>query len=108
MKSMRRAAGLVAALLLVLIGIVCLHGVMLPIGVALIVIGGVAALWQARILAQTREDPYDLKRLFDEAPTVDTPEEDVFEEDGVPFCHHCGHAVANPFARCPTCGNQVR
>ena len=108
---MRRASGLVAALLILLAGIASLRGPALPFGIVLTTLGIAGVVWQIRLLRASRVDPYDLKLLYAPDTTGDTddqPEVDYLEEDGVPYCHHCGHAVSQPYSRCPECGNAVR
>ncbi len=109
MSVWRKAAGLIAAVLVVAVG----TGLLLvtPIfGVMLLISGLALALWQALTVWRAREDPYDLKKLWD-APVPlkdeddDQPDESALDRDSMAFCHQCGHAVPLSYARCPECGN---
>ncbi len=106
MNAWRKAAGLIAAVLVVAVG----TGLLLvtPIfGVMLLISGLALALWQALTLWRAREDPYDLKKLWD-APVAlddDQPDESDLERGSLAYCHQCGHAVPLSYARCPECGN---
>ena len=110
MKAIRRWAGITAAGLILLFGIPGLlyAGPGRIIGACFVLVGGVALALQIRAFRASREDPYDLRRLYDVPTNDDQPEDEDLVEDGVPYCYHCGHAVTSPFARCPECGNQVR
>lgn len=111
MEWFRRSAGLIAALLVAALGVGFLTGGSMTVGFLLLGAGlGLAGWWGWRLYA-TRPDPYDLKRLWEEPPEDSVPdpnEELLSDEQGVAYCHHCGHAVAGPFARCPDCGGQLR
>lgn len=102
----RRAAGLIAALVLALAGGFFVVGSPL-LGAALLVIGLGAGAWQAWRLWQNRRDPYDLSRLWEHEEPEETAEEYPMEDNGEPellYCHNCGHGVPPPHARCPECG----
>ena len=108
MAKMRRWAAVIACGLLVLAGLgLVIGGLPLFVGLPLIAVGLVMGLWQARLLYQTRTDPYDLSRLWTDT-LPDEPEEDVVEDDALPVCHRCGHAVRPGYARCPDCGELLR
>ncbi len=130
MEALRRWAGLISALLLFLSGI-SLVGLSLFVGsdmggggvaysdggeigprhflgFALFFIGGFAAFYQIRKLYHARQDPYDLSRLYEEAPTpLPEPDENAVDDDGTLLCHACGHAVPPPHTRCPDCGRPL-
>jgi hypothetical protein len=108
MQSFRKYASLIASLLVAAFGATGLISGERLLGVALLVLGLLAAAWQGRALYGAREDPYDLRKLMDQPEIADEPEDDFGDEDSAPFCHNCGHAVARPFSRCPDCGNPVR
>lgn len=108
MAKMRKAAGLIAALILVAFGLLAAQGLPL-IGYIIMGIGAAAAIWQAKVLWGAREDPYDLNKLWERPEEADEPEYELLtDETGTPYCHNCGHAVPEPFARCPECGQSVR
>jgi len=113
MGTFRRAAGLIAALILLLAGGALVGGDPI-LGGALLVVGAGASVWQGWQLWKSRRDPYDLSRLWDDPLPGDEPEEepdpDSFytEDDGTLYCHGCGHAVPATLARCPECGRQLR
>ena len=109
MEALRRSAGLIAAVLVAASGGVLTFGAPV-LGLPLLVVGAVAAVWQARQQIASRQDPYDLSRLWEreqEPPGEAEPEEDV-EDDGTVYCHACGHAVPEPFAMWPECGRTLR
>jgi hypothetical protein len=111
MATVRKSAGLIAALLLIAIGLVNLRGSGLPFGIVLTLAGVAGFVWQVKVLMASRQDRYDLKRLYDDPyPGEDQPEEFDWQHGAneFPICHRCGHAVAKEFARCPDCGSQVR
>lgn len=108
MQTVRKASALIASLLIVTLACGLLVEGFASVGIPLIVVGLLASIWQIKRLYAAREDPYDLKRLFDPPPSDDQPEDEYPEDGDVPLCHHCGHAVAKPFARCPECGTPVR
>ena len=107
MAKMRRMSGFIAAVLVLLMAGGFLFISPSPILSACFIVAGIAGMvWQAKKLTASREDPYDLSRLWDRG---DEPEDDGNDaEDGTLFCHNCGHAVPRAFARCPDCGNQLR
>ena len=110
MQKLRRAAGLISALVLFLAGAV-LIGPVPFLGLPVMLTGGAAAIWQAWRLWGTRpapSDPYDLSRLWEDDTLDEDPEDMLTDEEGTLYCHHCGHAVAGPFARCPECGAKLR
>jgi len=130
MDALRRWAGLISALLVALMGI-ALVGLSLFVGTdmggggvaisdgdeigprhflgfGLLFVGGFAAFYQIRKLYQARQDPYDLSRLWEEAPApIPEPDEDAIDDDGTLLCHACGHAVPPPYTRCPECGRSL-
>jgi len=108
MNGFRRAAGLLAALLVVAIGAALLSAAPL-VGVLLLVVGAGAALWQGRQLLAARRDPYDLSRLWEREPEPeDEADEDaVSDDEGTLLCHACGHAVPHPLRVCPECGRPL-
>jgi hypothetical protein len=111
MNWFRRAAGLIAGLLVAAMGVAFLAAGIPLVGAALLVLGGGAAVWQGWRMYATRPDPYDLNRLWEAPPADEEPDptdELLQDEAGVAYCHHCGHAVAGPFARCPECGGRLR
>jgi hypothetical protein len=123
MATFRRAAGLIAAALLLITGILMTTAGMPLFGVPLAIVGLATSLWQIRRLYATRtppEDPYDLSRLWDYGPpTNEEPNldpSDPFEkellrersENATFYCHNCGHAVPDLFANCPECGQRLR
>jgi hypothetical protein len=111
MEKLRKTAGLIAAVLVVALG--CGLLLVTPIfGVMLATSGLALMVWQALALWRAREDPYDLKKLWD-APVLlgeesdDQPDESGLESDSMAYCHQCGHAVPTTYARCPECGNLI-
>lgn len=114
MEKMRRASGLIAAVIVFLMGLGFMAVSPSPlVSAGLLALGAFGIVWQGRKLYAERRDPYDLSRLWerDEEPN-DEPEEpendDTNGEVDTMFCHHCGHAVPRPFVRCPDCGNPLR
>ena len=110
METLRRSAGLIAAVLVAASGSVLAFGAP-GLGLPLLVIGALAAIWQGRLLLASRQDPYDLSRLWDrepEPPDGGPDEEDLVDEEGTLYCHGCGHAVPAPYAACPECGRRLR
>jgi hypothetical protein len=108
-SAWRKAAGLIAAVLVVALG--CGLLLVTPIFGAMLAASGLAlVVWQALTLWRAREDPYDLKKLWD-APVPlsddDQPDESALDADAMSYCHHCGHAVPLSYARCPECGNPL-
>ena len=124
MSTFRRAAGLIAAVLLFAAGLSLVASGWLVFGIPWMIAAIILAFFQARRLYQTRkraEDPYDLSRLWDYGPPVADEEpnldpSDPFEEEllrerdesGTFYCHNCGHAVPDLFANCPECGQRLR
>ena len=110
MGAMRQASGLVAAVLVALVGFVFAWNGTALVALPLLIVGLGAAAWQGRLLILARRDPYDLTRLWDTpAADADPVEEPPLVEEGdLPMCHNCGHAVRGAFARCPDCGNPLR
>jgi hypothetical protein len=108
MNALRRAAGLIAALLVAGSGGLLVAGAP-AIGGLLLLVGGGLAAWQGWRLWQSRRDPYDLGRLQEREP--DPPEEAdedaIVDPDGTTYCHHCGHAVPPPLRVCPECGRSL-
>lgn len=108
MNGLRRAAGLIAALLVIVIGVVLLPAAP-PFGVLLLVVGAGAAVWQARQLLASRRDPYDLTRLWEREPEMEdeADENAVSDDEETLLCHACGHAVPHPLRVCPECGRPL-
>ena len=108
MTTFRRAAGLIAAILLMAMGGVLAIGVP-PLGIPLLMVGMGAAVWQAHRMYAERSDPYDLSRLWDREPEppAEADEESPQEDDGTLYCHSCGHAVPRQFHVCPDCHRQL-
>ncbi len=107
MSGLRRAAGLIAALLVLVIGAALLPAAPL-FGVLLIVIGAGAGVWQGRQLLAARRDPYDLSQLWEREPEPeDEADETDMDDDGTLLCHACGHAVPHPLRVCPECGRRL-
>ena len=108
MSGLRRAAGLIAALLVLVIGAALLPAAPL-FGVLLIVIGAGAGVWQGRQLLAARRDRYDLSRLWEREPEQEdaVDEAAVDDDDGTLLCHACGHAVPHPLRVCPDCGRPL-
>lgn len=110
MQKLRRAAGLISALVLFLAGAV-LIGPVPYFGLPVMLVGGAASIYQAWRLWGSRPaptDPYDLSRLWEEEPLDDDPEDLLMDDTGTLYCHHCGHAVPAPYATCPECGHRLR
>jgi hypothetical protein len=111
MKVLRKAAGLIGAILVVAFGGALL--LVTPIFGAMLGVAGVGLLvWQVRALWKSREDPYDLKKLWDapvpiEGDAIEEPDESYLEADSLAYCHRCGHAVPDGYARCPGCGSPL-
>lgn len=110
MNRLRRAAGLIAALIVLAVGAGLLFAAP-PLGVLLLVIGAGAAVWQGRQLLASRRDPYDLSRLWEPEPEDQADEGAVdamdSDDDGTLLCHACGHAVPHPLRVCPECGRAL-
>jgi uncharacterized paraquat-inducible protein A len=105
----RKSAGLIASILVAGMGALLLFSGMPLIGIPLFFGGLALAIWQGITLVQNRPDPYDLSRLWETEPAPeDEPDEDWGEDKSLGFCHNCGHAVPEPYARCPECGTTVR
>jgi hypothetical protein len=98
MQSFRRAAGLIAALLLTLAGGFFIGGEPI-LGLALTIVGLIALVWQIRALLASRTDPYDLRQLYAPQYDEDTPIEEV-------ECPHCYARVGPPYDLCPECGRR--
>jgi hypothetical protein len=78
-------------------------------GLLLFFVGLVLAVWQSLAMARNRPDPYDLSRLWETEPEpADEPDEDWGDSKDLGYCYSCGHAVPEPYARCPDCGRPVR
>lgn len=108
MATLRKAAGLICALILMTCGMFLAGGIPL-VGIPLMLVGLGAAIWQAKELYASRQDPYDLNKLWDRPAEDEEPDYELLtDEEGTPYCHHCGHAVPRPYAHCPECGNPVR
>lgn len=108
MAAIRRYAGLIAALLLIAFGLgFVLGGSSRALGLALVLIGGVAAALQVRALAaEPKPDPYDLSRLWErdsDGEEAEEADEDAIDDDGTLYCHSCGHAVPRAYGSCPDC-----
>lgn len=117
MATFRRAAGLIAAILLLVIGIGLAATGSPVLGLLVVLAGFVSGIWQVARLWRTRtrrSDPYDLSRLWDYDPSDPVAEEALEEEARraaqatTLYCHHCGHAVPDLFAHCPECGQRLR
>jgi len=110
MKTIRSAAGLIAAVLLAAWGtLVLVFAGQHVLGAAMMLFGAATAVWQGKRLWESRQDPYDLSKLWDQEPDPDAePDEDWEGDRDTVYCYNCGHAVAEPFARCPECGLQLR
>jgi uncharacterized paraquat-inducible protein A len=76
------------------------------IGLILAGIGLVALLPAVAQWRRERPDPYDLSRLWEEAPEEGEPEE-VEEDDGLLYCHRCGAAMSKVYSICPECGTPL-
>lgn len=124
MSTFRRAAGLIAAILLFATGAYLGATGFLVFGIPWMVAAIILGVFWARKMYATRkraEDPYDLSRLWDYGPPLNEEEPnldptDPFEaelllerdENGTLYCHNCGHAVPDLFAHCPECGQRLR
>lgn len=107
MKRMRESVGLIAALLLTLLGGFLTGSSLL--GKILFVVGLILAVWQGLVLWRRFRDPYNLDQLWDSPfPEDIQPDEDHHFDPEMAYCHRCGHAVPEPYARCPDCGTAVR
>ena len=71
------------------------------VGCAALIVHSCVELWRLRA------DPYDLARLWDNAPA---PEEADRDSDDIEliYCHTCGDAFPTAFDVCPQCGNRFR
>ncbi len=106
------AARIVAALIVMAFSLVFLARggpALLVCGLLLAALGLAALLHAAWQVAQARRDhpdPYDLSRLWEQAPEEDEPEEDVPDGDLL-YCHHCGAAMSEVYSLCPSCGRHL-
>lgn len=109
MQVFRKTAGLIASILVAGMGCLLLFSGLSVVGVPLFFAGLGLAVWQGVTLARNRQDPYDLSRLWETEPeSPDEPDEEWGDDTSLGFCHGCGHAVPEPYARCPECGRPVR
>jgi hypothetical protein len=102
MTWLRKFASLIAALLIAATGAGLFFAA--PIFGTMLALAGLGlALWQGIVLWKDREDPYDLKKLWDSPVPLDddTPDEAALEADAMAYCHYCGHAVPSD------CGNPL-
>lgn len=106
MKQIRLWSGTIACLLVAAMGVSFVFGGMPAVGIPLTCAGLALGVWRGVIAWRGRPDPYDLSRLWEHEP--DEPDEDEFAVRDLAYCHICGHAVAEPYARCPDCGNALR
>jgi uncharacterized protein YbaR (Trm112 family) len=112
--NLRRASGLIAAVVLAAFGAALLFSAPLAqdvpaLGALLLALGGSAAFWQIRRLLAARRDPYDLSRLWDREPEPpEEADEEAVEDEGTLYCHSCGHAVPRAFHACPECRRPLR
>ena len=79
---------------------------------AIRIAGGAVILLCIGIAAQSgfalyrqRPDPYDLSRLWEEAPEEPSPVEQPLD---LAYCHVCGASCPQAYATCPQCGNRLR
>ena len=109
MQFFRKGAGLIASVLVAGMGALLCFSSLSLVGIPLFLIGLALAVWQGAVLVRNRPDPYDLSRLWEAEPEpADEPDEDWGDNKSLGFCHGCGHAVPEPYARCPDCGRPVR
>ena len=109
MNGLRRAAGLIAGLLILATG-AALLGAAPPLGALLLITGIGAAVWQGKQLLAAHRDPYDLSRLWEQVPErpAEPPDDAVDPDDeNTLLCHACGHAVPAPLRVCPECGRPL-
>jgi hypothetical protein len=105
----RKSARLIASILVAGMGCLLFFSGVAMVGVPLFVVGIALSIWQVIVLVQNRPDPYDLSRLWETEPEpLDEPDEDWGDNKELGFCHNCGHAVPEPYARCPDGGTPVR
>jgi uncharacterized paraquat-inducible protein A len=108
-RPIRLVAALVAICFLVAFAVTAglpLNALAVPIAVlaAWLALHTILAVVQNR---RPREDPYDLRRLWDETPPdSDEPEEDADDRD-LAYCHRCGASLPKAYAVCPDCGNRL-
>ena len=103
MNKNRRLWRLAAALCLIpfaLIGFGYSH----VIGGSLLLIAAGVTVREMLLMWREREDPYDLSRIWDEAPDPEVPE-GANRDLELAFCRHCGTASPNTYGVCPECGN---
>lgn len=108
MDFLRKSSALIASLLITATGVGLLFA--LPIFGTMMLIAGLGlTIWQCIVLWKSREDPYDLKKLWDSPVPMDNelPEEPTLDDDAMAYCHNCGHAVPLTYARCPECGTPL-
>ena len=77
MAQMRRMSGMIAAVLVLLMAGGFMFISPSPILSACFIVAGVAGIvWQGKKLIASREDPYDLKRLWEQNDEPGEPEDD--------------------------------
>ena len=109
MQFFRKGAGLIASVLVAGMGCLLYFSGLALVGGPLFLGGLALTAWQGIVLVRSRSDPYDLSKLWETEPEpAEEPDEDWGENKSLGFCHNCGHAVPEPYARCPDCGTLVR
>lgn len=104
MATIRKAAGLIAALIL-LTGGAFLMGVSTAFGAPVMALGAAAAAINIALLLRRRDDPYDLTKLYETDPMPEDGQEGPRDKAG--YCPVCGGYIESPYKPCPRCGSAL-
>ncbi len=74
------------------------------LGWLLIALGCASAGIQGRCYLRERGNPYDLNRLWEEAPVREEPD-DPGHPGTLTYCHRCGASMPDTYSICTECGN---
>ncbi len=100
---MRQYLGLIAGCVLVAMGTAFLLSPATRVYGVMVIVSGIVGVWYGIVtLRQSRQDKYDLSKLFEGDPMPEGGEETLPDKSG--YCSVCGAFIASPYKPCPKCG----
>lgn len=103
MGNVRQYLGLIAGCVLVVMGTAFLMSPATRVYGLIVIVSGIVGVWYGIVtLRQSRQDKYDLSKLFEGDPMPEGGEQTLPDKSG--YCSVCGAFIASPYKPCPKCG----